>query len=373
MAKKTIRLLFLALQEQDRAPAQRYRVEAFLPYLKANGLEVEYAHILDSSDTKDFYGTGSAFQKAKVVSRAFARRVRSLAPLFAKSCPDVVLVQREAFFLGGPWAERIAALRAPIIFDFDDAIWLHVVSEGNRRFGFLKNVTKIPTLLHLAQTVIAGNEHLANYARQHARRVVVVPTCVDTDRYTPAPNRARPEVVLGWSGSPATMPHFTVALPALERIKAKYGGRVGFRVVGDPTFRHDKLQIVGKPWSSKTEVQDLREMDVGLMPLPDDEYAKGKCGLKGLTYMAVGIPAVMSPVGVNSALIRDGVNGFLPRTTEEWVFRLSQLIDDNALRSRMGQAARDRVVQNYSVARWRETLLQIVQEAAESHQRAPAL
>ena len=368
----TTRVLFLALQAPDLAPSQRFRFEAFQPYLQRHGIEVDYAWVLDAPDVRRFYAGGGVAAKSSVALRALGRRVRSLGALVRSPRPDVVFVQREAFFLGGAWAERLAALRAPVVYDFDDAIWIHAISPGNRRLAWLKNVTKIPDLLRLSHTVIAGNAYLAEYARQFNGRVVVVPTCVDTSRFVPAPAPAteRQPVVVGWSGSPTTIRHLELASPPLARIRALYGDRVRFKVVGDPRFRSEALGITGEPWSASTEVQALQAMDIGLMPLPDDAWARGKCGLKGLTYMAAGVACVMSDVGVNREIVEDGVDGFLARTDEEWVARLSQLIDDPPLRRRMAAAGRATVVARYSVERWSETVLDILLEAARAGRRA---
>jgi glycosyltransferase involved in cell wall biosynthesis len=361
-----VRVGFLALQTRDLSPSQRFRVEAFEPWLASQGVSVETLWTLDRDDLRVFYGPAPAHAKARVAARALARRLRSVTPTSLRRRYDAFFVQREAFFLAGAWSEWLAHLQAPIVYDFDDAVWIHAVSEANRRFAFLKNVEKIPAILQLAHSVIAGNEYLAAYARQFNPRVQVVPTCVDVQRYVP---RSRPDdgtVVLGWSGSASTVAHFRLLLPVLGRLQQRYGARLRFKVVGDAAFRHEGLGIVGEAWTSESEVSALQAMDIGLMPLPDDEWSKGKCGLKGLTYMAVGVPAVLAAVGVNTELVQDGVNGFTPRTEDEWVSCLSQLVEDAGLRRRLGEAGRRTAVEGYSVQRWRPTLLRVLQDAAAS-------
>jgi glycosyltransferase involved in cell wall biosynthesis len=252
------------------------------------------------------------------------------------------------------------------LFDFDDAIWIHSVSEANRRFGFLKNTKKIPKLASLADTVLAGNEYLAAWARQHNSRVVVVPTTVDTERFVPVPREddGKRPIVIGWVGSPSTLAHFATVVPALARVKERLGERVTFKVIGDPAYREPRLGIVGERWNAATEVADVAQFDLGLMPLPDDEWAKGKCGLKGLQYMAMGIPALLSPVGVNPTLVTPGLDGFLPGSEGEWVATLTALVKDPALRRRVGEAGRKTVVERYSVLRWRQTYEDLIRAAA---------
>lgn len=353
----------LVLRNPDRSPGQRYRLEQFLPAFEKAGLEVTYSWVLDDTDAATFYGSGDLLGKARVALRATARRLASLRHLVP--APDVVLVYREALFIGGPWAEWLASLRAPVVFDFDDAIWIHAVSEANRRFAFLKNVSKIPRVVRLAHTVIAGNDYLADWARAHNPNVHLVPTCVDTERWRPgAPRPTDRPVTIGWSGSASTVAHLRLALPALERVKARFGDRVRFRVMGDASFRHEPLGLVGEAWRPDAEIPFLQDLDVGLMPLPDDEWSKGKCGLKALTSMACGAAIVMSPVGVNPQIAQDGVSGFLPRSEDEWVAALSRLIEEPELRRRMALAGRERVVEAYSVARWRQPLIDLIRTAA---------
>jgi glycosyltransferase involved in cell wall biosynthesis len=355
------RVAFLALQAPDLSPSQRYRVEAFLPWLERRGIQVRYDWVLDRGDLRIFYGTHGPLIKATIAARAAWRRLRSV--LRARDI-DVFLVQREAFFLGDAWSEWLAHVRAPIVYDFDDAIWIRAVSDANRRFAWLKNVEKIPRVVRMAHTVIAGNEYLADWARAHARNVTVVPSCVDTDRFLPGARRpGGGTVTIAWSGSPSTIEHLRPLLPVLERIQAAYGGRVHIRVMGDPAFTHPPLGIRGEAWSAQAELGLLREMDIGLMPLPDDEWTRGKCGLKGLVSMAMGAATVMSPVGVNTEIVRHGENGFLPATDEDWFAVLSRLVEDDALRRRVGAAGRDTVVERYSVRRWEATLAQTLLQA----------
>ncbi|MCA2979747.1 MAG: glycosyltransferase family 4 protein [Myxococcaceae bacterium] len=360
-----MRVLFLSLQAHGRSPSQRYRVEAFEPLLRAAGIEVVERPVLTADDLRIFYGHAAPPAKARVALTALLRRAASVRPRL-RSRPDVVLVQREAFFLLGAWSEWLASLQAPIVYDFDDAIWIHAVSEANRRFAFLKNVEKVARLVGLAHTVIAGNDFLGAWARQHSRNVHVVPTCVDTAVFRPAPRPPEGPVIIGWSGSPTTLEHYKTILPALRRVKARYGERVRFRLMGAPSFRDDALRLAGEAWSEAAEVPFLQQMHVGLMPLPDDEWSRGKCGLKGLTSMASGAATVMSKVGVNTTIVTHGVDGLHASTEDEWVGQLSALVDDAALRDRLGAAGRERVVNHYSVQRWAPTLIALLQTAASS-------
>lgn len=351
----------LTLQAPGLSPSQRYRIEAFDASLRTHDIELTQHWVLSRDDLRDFYGPAGPARKGLVAARALGRRLRSLA---LTASPDVWLVQREAFFLGNHWAEWLASLRAPVVFDFDDAIWIRSTSAANSRYARFKNVDKVSRIVALAHTVIAGNQYLADWAAQRSDRVVVIPTAVDTAVFTPPQPRHSGQVVIGWSGSPSTIDHLRPLLPALERVQQRCGRGVVVRVMGDPSFAYPALGITGETWTPEAELSLLRRMDIGLMPLPDDVWTRGKCGLKGLVSMAMGAATVMSPVGVNTSIVKPGANGFLPATDDEWVDALCRLVDDAALRARIGAAGRETVVRDYSVERWAPALADVLHTAA---------
>ncbi|HEX2618435.1 MAG TPA: glycosyltransferase, partial [Flavobacteriales bacterium] len=280
---------------------------------------------------------------------------------------DVIFIYREALMTRSiRYEQRFRRSRAKLIFDFDDSVWLRSTSDANRRWGWMKDPGKTSKLIALCDRVFAGNAYLADYAKRfNPQGTLIMPTTIDTDEYQPRKHRADGPVVIGWSGSITTIQHFRYAIPALQVVKEKYGDRIAIRVIGDGTYTEPSLGVQGLPWKKATELDDLRAMDIGIMPLPDDEWARGKCGLKGLQYMALEIPTIMSPVGVNSEIIRDGVDGFLATSTEEWVAKLSRLIDDAELRRNMGTAARRTVVDRFSLAAWQDRYVGFYNELIE--------
>ena len=341
-----MKVLIVCLHAQDRVPGQRFRFEQYLEFLKENGVECVYSNLLEEKDYRYFYKKGNYFRKLAIVIRGFFKRQRELKTIKGY---DIVFIQREAFMLGTCYFERKYARRSKIIFDYDDAIWLDLVSGHNKIFRFLKNPDKTKNIISLSSLVFAGNQYLADYAKQFNTNVVIVPTTIDTVTYQPAYSANKEKVCIGWSGSFSTIAHFETCLVALKIIKNKYGPRVYFKVIGDGNYRNEELGIKGRDWKKESEVKDLQEIDIGIMPLPDDEWSKGKCGLKGLQYMALAIPTIMSPVGVNGTIIRDGDNGFLASTTDEWVERLSRLVESAELRKTTGEKGRQAVIENYSV------------------------
>ncbi len=352
------KVLYVAAHRPDRSPSQRFRFEQYIEYLKENGFDYDFSYLITPEDDRFFYKPGNTLKKMKVVARSYMQRLKDA---MKASTYDVIYIQREAFMTGSTYFERaFSKSKAKVIFDFDDSIWLSNVSDANKKFNWLKNSEKTADIIKLADLIFAGNQYLADYASQFNENIEIIPTTIDTDEYQrlDVPNEDG-KVCIGWSGSITTIQHFQYAIPFLKKIKGKYGDRVKFKVIGDGNYKNEELDVVGLPWRKDTELKDLSSFDIGIMPLPDDEWAKGKCGLKGLQYMALEIPTLMSPVGVNSEIIQDGENGFLATDLDEWVDKISQLVESEELRKEVGQKARRTVLDRYSVIALKETYLRL--------------
>jgi glycosyltransferase involved in cell wall biosynthesis len=365
-----MRLLAIVPSIYDRNPSQRYRIEQWEPLLRAAGVEITYEPFEDEELNAVLYRPGRLADKLRLVTKALGRR---LAGVRGARRFDAVYVLREAALLGPPVFERLLARAGvPFVFDFDDAVFERYVSPSNGYLSYLKFPGKTRTICRLAAHVTAGNEYLADYARQVNPRVTVVPTTVDTGRYTVAPRAPNEVPVIGWTGSYSTVQHLDTLRPALRRLARRE--RFRLRVVGAPGYKIEGLDVEAMTWRPETEVEDLRPLDVGVMPLPDDRWSRGKCGMKALQYMGLGIPAVCSPVGVNSSIIRDGENGMLAATEDEWVEKLSRLLREPALRERLGRAGRATVEEHYSAAvqapRVFGVLESVVREAGAGRRRA---
>jgi glycosyltransferase involved in cell wall biosynthesis len=318
--------------------------------------------ILNEKEDKLFYSPGSYLTKISLGLKFAFRRFKDVyrAPHF-----DAIVIAREAFILGTPLFEKLLAWRNPnIIFDFDDAIWINVISSNNQVFSWLKDGSKTSKIIAVSKLVFAGNQYLLAYAKKYNNRVEIVPTTIDTNEYVPNHNAPATKVTIGWSGSVSTIEHFQYAIPVLQRLKAKYQNAIDFKVIGDSSYQNKELAIQGLPWRKQTELDDLRSIHIGIMPLPDDQWSWGKCGLKGLQYMALEIPTLMSPVGVNREIIKDGINGFLPTDENDWVEKISLLIDNPSLRETLGKAGRATVVERYSVQSQQEVYLGLIKSLA---------
>lgn len=352
------KVLYVAAHRPDRSPSQRFRFEQYIEYLKEHGFDYDFSYLITPEDDKFFYKPGSTLKKMRVVARSFVQRYKDA---MKASTYDIVYIQREAFMTGSIYFEKtFSESAAKVIFDFDDSIWLSNVSDANKKFNWLKNSGKTADIIKLADMIFAGNQYLADYARQFNENIEIIPTTIDTNEYQrlDMPNEDS-KICIGWSGSITTIQHFQYAIPFLKRIREKYGDKVKFKVIGDGNYRNEELGVVGLPWRKDTELKDLSSFDIGIMPLPDDEWAKGKCGLKGLQYMALEIPTLMSPVGVNAEIIQDGENGFLATEIDEWIDKISLLVESAELRKQMGQKARQTVLDKYSVHALKDTYLKL--------------
>jgi glycosyltransferase involved in cell wall biosynthesis len=239
--------------------------------------------------------------------------------------------------------------KAKIILDFDDAIWLNDVSEGNNNLAWLKNPMKTSEITQLSDMVFVGNSYLADFALQKNKNVKIVPTTIDAFLYKKKSIFKKDNrICIGWTGSSTTLKHLQLAVPFLKKIKEIYNDKVYFKMISDVPFHSNEVEFTFCKWSKEKEIEDMSEFDIGIMPLPDDEWAKGKCGFKGLQYMALEIPAIMSPVGVNTDIIENCVNGYLACENEEWVEKLSLLIDSEDLRKKFGVNGRKTVEEKYS-------------------------
>lgn len=356
----------------DSTPGQRFRIEQWDPYLRAEGIEIAYSPFLDTRVSALLKRPGHALRKGVGVLRALLRRMREAA---AMRNVDLVYVFREDALLGPASSVRILRARGiPFVFDFDDAVWQNYRSPANPVFSRLRCPSKTATYCRLAQCVLAGNDTLRAYAEDAGGAVTVVPTTIETRIYV-APERSRgPVPTIGWTGSYSTEPYLEVIRPALEQLARKRAFRLV--VIGGGRFRLQSASVEHRPWRSATEVADLSDLDVGVMPLPDAPWERGKCGLKALQYMALKIPPVVSPVGVNDRIVQHGTNGFVARSIDEWVLALERLLSDEVLRRRLGRAARECVERDYAATVHAPRVARALRASARvggAHARLPAL
>jgi glycosyltransferase involved in cell wall biosynthesis len=346
-SQRALRLLVLTPKPRGLSPGQRFRLEQWAPHVEArHGIRLDFLPFESPRLTKVLYERGHFPEKALLTLWDFARRA---AAVVRAQRYDGVIVYREAALLGPAIYERLLAwTQTPLFFDFDDAIWLPTQLSANGIFAKLHFWGKTATTARLSSAVLVGNEHLASWARAHNDNVFVIPTSIDLDRYPVQPELADEEsFVVGWSGSLHTLPHFEHARPALTRL-AKLRRLTVTVICNRPPERPiDGAKNVFIPWREAGEAENIGRVHVGIMPLPDDEFARGKCGLKALQFMATGRPVVISPVGMNRDLVQHGENGFLASSVNEWVTALERLAGSADLRRQIGAAGRRTIETGY--------------------------
>ncbi|MCZ2355269.1 MAG: glycosyltransferase family 4 protein [Bacteroidia bacterium] len=359
------KILFIAAHRENRSPSQRFRFEQYFDYLAQNGFEIEFSPLITEADDKILYQKGNYFKKFILLIKAIIRRLKDIRKA---ANADVIFIQREAFLTGTTYFERkFKQTGKKIIFDFDDSIWLSNVSEANKKLNWLKNAQKTSSIIALSDMIFAGNAYLATYAKQYNKNVFIVPTTIDTTDYQRIPKKNNSsKICIGWSGSITTIQHFELAIPFLTELKKIYGDEITIKVIGDGNYINKELNITGIAWIKEREVEEISSFDIGIVPQLDDEWTRGKCGLKGLQYMSLEVPTIMSPVWMNAGIIQHGENGFFAATTEEWVNIISKLIESPELRATIGKAARKTAEDRYSVNANKDLYLKLINECINS-------
>jgi len=346
-----MKILFLVPYPLGEAPSQRFRFEQYFKSLSDRNNLVVVQSFLNSQNWQITYLNGNTFKKMMILFSGFLRRFWVLTKL---SSIDFVFIHREATPVGPPIIEWVIAriFKKKIIYDFDDAIWTTDKADEGRVEKMIRWRTKVKSICGWAYKVSCGNEYLYNYAKQFNNRVILNPTTIDTSYlHNPALYQKNKTnlITIGWTGSHSTLKYIHSVVPAIQFLEQKYP-EIQFLVIANKKPDLELSSMVFLPWAISSEVEDLMKIDIGIMPLPISEWSEGKCGFKLLQYLALDIPALASPVGVNTKIIEEGVNGFLCSNVEEWISNLECLINDAQLRFSMGTKGKEMVERNYSVS-----------------------
>ncbi len=349
-----IKVLGLALYG-PLAASTRYRLGQYVPGLADQGINLQICHLLGDDYLRRRFGGGS-LPIADLLRAGVAR----LADLLHQHEYDVAMLHCELFPLLPGWIER-ALIRKPYVYDFDDAFYLKYRSG---RMGVARPLLgrKFDTVIAGAAAVTAGNHVLAQYARQYNANTHYLPTVIDTGRYLPRPaSRSGRVFTVGWIGSPSTAPYLSELVAPLSAIGQE--GPVQFIVIGGKAPAVPNVTVDEIDWHEHTEVDLINSFDVGVMPLPDDDWARGKCAFKLIQYMACAVPVIASPVGANADVV-SAECGLMAATPQEWADALRLLRDQPGKCADMGQAGRERVVQHYSLDRNLPMLAGVIREVA---------
>lgn len=356
-----MKILFLTPYPKGQAPSQRFRFEQYFHVLESKGWTLQHQSFLNQTGWQILYSKGHTFQKVLILVKGFGKRLLLLVRMHSM---QYVFVHRETAPFGPPILEWIIAkvFQKRIIYDFDDAIWLTDKKDESKIEKYLRHRSKVSRICKWSYRTSCGNQYLADYAKQFSQQVIITPTTIDTTKlhnpelYPEIPSSTR--IVIGWTGSHSTLKYIDSIVPVIQKLQASYSF-VDFLVIANqkPDLNISRMEFI--KWKKETEAQDLLKIDIGIMPLPNDDWSRGKCGFKALQYMAMKKPCVASPVGVNSEIIEHGVNGFLAESPEEWFNHLENLVRDKNLRIQMGEAGRKKIIENYSVTSNTSTFLSL--------------
>jgi glycosyltransferase involved in cell wall biosynthesis len=359
--------LFLTPYPPHCAPSQRLKFEQYYASFEEHGIKVVASPFVTPALWRVLYRRGFWIRKLVFGAWGHLQRLRDLRR--AKRF-DFVYVHLWALPFGPPWFEEHLARRGVrVIYDIDDLIYLPRASEANQFVRAFRRRDWIVRIMRAASHVIASTAYLGQFAAGHNPNVTVISSTIDTDDYRPRRHSsAQNGLTIGWTGSHSTAPFLNVIAPALRELSRRFTIRL--LVVGAAPFAMEGVEVEARPWSLDRETAGLSEMDIGVYPLPEEEWVLGKSGLKALQYMGVGVPVVASRVGAACEFIRDGDNGFLAGSSEEWVDRIARLILDPALRARMGLAGRATVEAGFSVRQTAPTYLRVIDSVLEHSETA---
>ena len=326
-----MKILFL-VQGLDVA-ASRYRVLQYLPYLKEHGIQ---ASVLPFPK--------GVFAKLKVFKSA--------------NQYDILFIQRKRF--SAFWLKYLRKNAREIVYDFDDSVMhrssKHLRHESKTRVKMFKN------MVNASDHVIAGNEYLQQNTIPYTQNVTIIPSPIDISLYPQKTYSEKSDnITLGWVGAHGSIHYLKKMKPIFETL-GKKNDKLRLKIVCDTFFDCENMVVDKKQWSEKDEVADIQSFDIGLMPLMDDPWSHGKCGLKILQCLATGVPVVCSPAGINKEIVQDGVHGFWANSQEEWIEKLEIMINDHDLRRKMGMAGRERVIEHYSLKANAPRMLKIFEQ-----------
>ncbi|MCW5959743.1 MAG: glycosyltransferase [Pyrinomonadaceae bacterium] len=338
-----MRVLTLIPNQKGYSPGQRGSIELWEKILRREGILLDFVSFETDEMRKVLYSSGNYTKKLFEMVRAYARRIKMLEEI---DTYDAVFVYREAALIGPAFLEKYIAKRKPIIYQLDDPLFVPYKSPHSGYFSYLKFFGKIKEIIRMSTVVMVNSSHIRDYASQFNKNIWQVPSVVDTDifRYQPFPEHSIGTI--GWSGSPTTLKNLKLIEGPLSTLSAK--GHT-FHFIGGDNFDLTDVNYSAQKWNAETEVDDLRKMQIGLVPLPDNGWNKHKFIMKTAQYMALGIVPVGTPMASNLEVIRHGVNGFLAANDAEWVEYLSLLSDDEKLRKQLSQTSADDAEKFYSL------------------------
>lgn len=346
------KITVFAIHRPFRAPNEKYRWMQFANHLPPKW-QTEYLYLLNECDDKVLLQSKNILLKVFIFIKTFFKRLWQIITL---KNTDTIIIYRELHWFHCPLLTYILKKKCRhLVYDFDDAIFLPI---QNPFIHLIKQPSaKTKHFIKKAHVTIVGNHYLQSFAEQYSQKVILIPTVVDTNYFIPLHHlRHKPhKITIGWMGSHSTIPHLLSIAEVLNTLREKYP-IVELKVVGKKMYLPE-LKIYTEEWKLENEVTTLNTFDIGIMPLPNDEWSKGKCGLKMLTYLACEIPCIASNIGVSAEIIEKTKGGLLANNPQEWLNALSTLIENKEKRIQLGRQGRIGVIKHYSVERWKNIFI----------------
>lgn len=343
------KVLFLSPYPEHCAPSQRLKYEQYFRMFEAEGYEVKTSSFVSKPFWEILYKEGHFIAKIIFTLIGYLHRISDLFQLHKY---DVVYVHLWVTPIGPPIFERLVRWRAKhLIYDIDDMVFLGHHSHANRLFSFLKGREKMIHLMKYSDHVITCTPKLDEFVKNYTRNTTDISSTINTETYIADQNKSidKEEIILGWSGSHSTSKYLHLLDGVIKDLSKKYN--IKLKVIGDSTFQIEGVKVEAISWNEETEIKELKEFDIGLYPLPDEEWVYGKSGLKALQYMALGIPTIATAIGANFRVVEDGVSGTLVKPNNDlgWISAIEELIEDREKYSRFSKAGVERVKLHYSL------------------------
>ncbi len=349
-AEKRFNILFIPSGTKS-SPATRYRIYQYLPFLKKEGIDYKIYSVISEKMTTRMIGSPRFNKLQKIIyyiQVIIERFVRSLKIILLANKFDLVFLQRTTFLFG---LERLLKRRNKnIVFDIDDSIYMPDSEEG-RALRWIKKIMKrkeVESILRISKCAIVENSHIKDFVKQYCEKICFITGPIDSVKnYQKEYKQDSNKITIGWIGSPSTAIYLKMLEEVLKKLSKKY--KLKLRLIGSGFYSIDGVEVEMVNWTEQTEVSELHKFDIGVMPMPDNEWTRGKVGCKMLQYMANGIPAVVSYTPTNVEIIEDNRDGFLARSEAEWIEKLSLLIENATLREKVGRAGRKTVEERFSL------------------------
>jgi len=343
-----LKVLAIVPYHLDYCAGQRFRIELWAKELTKRNIEVDFLPFTNGPLTDILYQKGKYLAKAGLLIGAFLNQLNNV---FQAKRPDVVFIYREAAVAGPAIIEKIVRKwNVPIIYDIDEPLFVPYVSPTSGSLNKLKFFSKIDKLMEMSDCVFAVNHAIAGHAKKFNNQVHIVPMTVDVERYKPLESKKNNKhPIVAWVGTRTNQPNIHLAIPAMQKLGKTHD--FSFRIIADDPMEIEGVNIDFVPWSYDMEVPMLQQADIGVTPVMESVWSPWKFFFKTIQFMSLGLPVIGSETGSNIGIIENGVNGFLVKNETEWLERLKLLMDDEALRIKLGQQARETIIERFTLSK----------------------